>query len=76
MLLSDGNKIHFTVKVNNNSNNQQEFIGNNYEHENASFEPLTGEGKSFPGGPTCMFKGKVVPCFNRCGESGGMSSTI
>ena len=41
-----------------------------------SFEPLTGKGKLFPGGPTCMFKGKVVPCFIRWSESGGMSSII
>ena len=50
--------IDFTVMVN-NSDNQQEFIKNNFEHEKASFEPLTSEGKLFPGGPTCMFNGKI-----------------
>ena len=36
--------IDFIVKVNNNSEIQQEFIENNFEYEKASFEPLTGEG--------------------------------
>ena len=35
-----------------------------------------GKCKLFPGGPTCMFKGKVVPWFTRWSESGGVSSTI
>ena len=68
--------MDFNIKVNDNSNNQQEFIENNCEHEKTYFEPLTGEGKFFPGDPTCMFKGKVVPSFTRWSESGGMSSTI
>ena len=76
MLLSDGNGIYFTVKVDNNSDNQHEFIENNVEHEKASFEPLTGEGKLLHGGPTCMFNGKVVPCFTPWIESRGMSSTV
>ena len=69
-------RIDFPIKVNNNSDNQQEFIENNFEHEKACFKPLIGEGKLFPGGPTCMCKGKVVPCFTRWSESQVMSSTI
>ena len=68
--------IYFTVKVDNNSDNQQEFIENDFEHEKASFEPLIAEGKLFSGGPTSMFKGKVVPCFTRWSELGGMFSAI
>ena len=33
-----GGGIDFTVKVDNNSNYQQEFIENNFEHEKNSFE--------------------------------------
>ena len=51
------NGIDFTVKVNNNSDNKQEFIEDNAEHKKASFEPLTGEGELFTEGPTCMFDG-------------------
>ena len=29
------------------------------------FEMNFGEGKVFPGGPTCLFNGKSVPCFVR-----------
>ena len=57
--------IDFTVKVNSISNTQQDLFKNNFEDEIVSFEPLTGKGKLFPGGPSCMFNGKVVPCFTR-----------
>ena len=68
--------IDFTVKVNSNSNTKEELFKNNFEDEIATFEQLTGKGKLFPRGPSCVFKGKVVPCFTRWSESGGMSSTI
>ena len=68
--------INFTVKVNSISDTQQDLFKANFEDEIASFESLTGKGKLFPGGPSCVFKGKVVPCFTRWSESGGMSSTI
>ena len=68
--------IDFTVKVNSISNTQQDLFKNNFEDEVASFESLTGKGKLFPGGPSCVFKGKVIPCFTRWIKSGGMSSTI
>ena len=35
-----------------------------------------GEGKLYPGGPTCDFRGKKVPCFIRWNEKGGMTSDI
>ena len=60
--------IDFTVKLNSNSNTKEELFKNNFEDEIASFEPLTGKGKLFPGGPRCVFKGKVVPCFTRWSE--------
>ena len=28
-------------------------------------EKNSGEGKMFPGGPTCEFLGKTIPCFCR-----------
>jgi hypothetical protein len=36
----------------------------------------TGKGKYFPGGPTCNFKGKDVPCFVSFQESGGMTGEL
>ena len=35
------------------------------------FEKNYGEGQIFPGGPTCTFNGKEVPCFVRFAENGG-----
>ena len=35
-----------------------------------------GEGKVFPGGLTCLFNGKSVPCFVRWSEKGGINSAI
>ena len=44
---------------------QYEFFKNNF-----------GEGKLFPGGPKCIYKGKDVPCFVRFCDKGGMSGEI
>ena len=55
--------IYFTIKVNCISNFQQDLFKNNFEDEIASFNPLTGKKYIFPGGPSCVFKGKVAPCF-------------
>jgi len=35
-----------------------------------------GPGKRFPGGPTCTFRGKDIPCLVRFSESGGMTGDI
>ena len=35
-----------------------------------------GEGKLFPGGPTCTYQGKQVPCFVRWSEKVGITSEI
>ena len=40
------------------------------------FKNNFGEGKLFPGGPKCVFKGKEVPCFVRFCDKGGMSGEI
>ena len=40
------------------------------------FKNNFGEGKLFPGGPKCIYKGKDVPCFVRFAEKGGMSGEI
>ena len=36
----------------------------------------SGEGKLFPGGPTCHVNGKTIPCFVRWSEKGGITSEI
>jgi len=35
-----------------------------------------GPGKRFPGGPTCEFRGKKVPCMVRWSKKGGITSEI
>jgi hypothetical protein len=32
-----------------------------------------GDGKQYPYGPTCSFKGKEVPCYCCCSESGSIN---
>ena len=36
----------------------------------------SGPGKKYPGGPTCKFKGKAVPCLVRWTEKGSITSAI
>ena len=36
----------------------------------------TGKGKKFPGGPSCMYKGKEIPAFVEFSESGGMTGKM
>ena len=64
--------INFTINSCGSSDNQEDFIENNFEHGKASFESLTGKGNCFPRSPNFMFKDKVVPCFTRWSECGGM----
>ena len=40
------------------------------------FENIFGKDKVLPGGPTFTFKGKIVPCFVRWSEKGGIASVI
>jgi hypothetical protein len=40
------------------------------------FENNYGPGKRFPGGPTCIFRGKKIPCMIRYSESGGITAEI
>ena len=40
------------------------------------FENNSGHGKRFPGGPTCEFQGKTVPCFTRFSPKGSITSEI
>ena len=35
-----------------------------------------GPGKRYPGGPTCFFRGKVIPAFVTFSDSGGVTSEI
>ena len=35
-----------------------------------------GPGKLYPGGPTCIFKGKEVPCLCRWTAKGGVDGSI
>jgi len=36
----------------------------------------SGVGKSFPGGPTCLFRGKEIPALITCSPKGSISSSI
>ncbi len=36
----------------------------------------TGKGKRHPQGPVCTFKGKMVPCFCGCSETGSITSDL
>jgi hypothetical protein len=36
----------------------------------------SGDGKQYPFGPTCLFKGKEVPCYCTCNESGSKIGAI
>ena len=40
------------------------------------FENNSGPGKRFPGGPTCEYLGKKVPCFCAWTEKGGVTSEV
>lgn len=35
-----------------------------------------GANKQFPGGPSCIFQGKEVPCLKRWSEKGSITSAI
>ena len=40
------------------------------------FEQSQGPGKRFPGGPTCVFQGKDIPCMVRFTQSGSITSAV
>jgi hypothetical protein len=35
-----------------------------------------GDGKQYPFGPVCVFKGKTIPCFCCCSESGSITAEL
>jgi hypothetical protein len=35
-----------------------------------------GDGKQYPFGPVCLFKGKTIPCFCCCSESGSITTEL
>ena len=45
-------------------------------NDEIDFELSTGEGKYFPGGPTCQYNGKTVDCLTYCSPSGGITGEI
>ena len=49
---------------------------NGKEGDKDYYERNIGDGKSFPGGPTCNFRGKDVPCFVRFFPSGSITAEI
>ena len=51
-----------------------EVEGNESEHD--FFAKNSGPGKLYPGGPQCMFKGKMVPCMCRWTPKGGINGSI
>ena len=50
-------------------------IGNE-EDKDFFFKNSKGIDKRFPGGPTCMYKGKEIPCMVRFSEGGGITTKI
>jgi hypothetical protein len=52
----------------------EDIIGS--ESDNDFFIKNCGEGKLFPGGHTCVFRGKEVPCMVRFTESSGINTEI
>ena len=46
------------------------------EHGNIIFEATLGPGKYYPGGPTCTYHGKTVPCLVYASDSGGITAGI
>ena len=46
------------------------------ENGNIIFEANIGPGKYFPGGPTCTYHGKTVPCLAYASDSGGITAGI
>jgi hypothetical protein len=41
-----------------------------------NFEENCGDGRTYPFGPTCIFRGKEVPCFCCNSESGGINGNL
>jgi hypothetical protein len=42
----------------------------------ATITENSGFGKAFPGGPTCLFRGKVIPALITCSPKGSITSSI
>ena len=49
---------------------------NGAENDVDFFEKNSGPGKLYPGGPTCKFKGKEVPCLVRWTPKGSINGAI
>ena len=45
-------------------------------NEDGTVSENSGPNKSFPGGPTCTFRGKVIPALITCSPKGGITSDI
>ena len=43
---------------------------------NIILEANTGEGKAYPGRPTCKYNGKIIPCLMYASKSGGITGAI
>jgi hypothetical protein len=41
-----------------------------------NLEENCGEGKQYPFGPSCTFKGKEIPCFYCCSENGSITGQL
>ena len=44
--------------------------------EDSTIEANSGEGKRFPGGPSCIFRGKTIPALITCSPKGSITSDI
>jgi hypothetical protein len=77
VVLLSGKKRNLMVETGIDTDLNQPVIGNIEEDgQYEFFRNNFGEGKLFPGGPKCVFKGKEVPCFVRFSDKGGMSGEI
>ena len=43
---------------------------------NVMLKANLGEGKAYPGGPTCKYNGKIMPCLTYALKGGGITGDI
>jgi hypothetical protein len=77
VILLTGKKRNLMVETGIDTNAEIPIVGDvEIDGEYEFFKNNFGEGKIFPGGPKCVYKGKDVPCFVRFCDKGGMTGEI
>jgi hypothetical protein len=77
VVLLTGKKRNLMVETGIDANCNEPIIGDvEKDGQYEFFKNNFGEGKLFPGGPKCLYKGKEVPCFVRFSDKGGMTGQI